>query len=223
MDKRIAIVEKYPTGFNYASVFNFEYELHSLVEERQDKVLKRDITIDIDVIIEEYDYIILVGAEPCKFVGKISSVTQYQGYLIEDKFIPLMNPMAVKMRPSAQYDFDDAVASINSIVNGQTKKLATSYDIKGITTKEDAIKHIKFLLDMPELTHVAWDTETTALYPRDGYVLGISLSYTKEQGVYIDSMCIDGYLVIGSHEQLPHNIEKRLEIGPLSYIYKKTK
>ena len=39
----------------------------------------------------------------------------------------------------------------------------------------------------------------------------------------VDSMCIDGYLVIGSHEQLPHNIEKQLEIGPLSYIYKKTK
>jgi DNA polymerase I-like protein with 3'-5' exonuclease and polymerase domains len=195
MDKRIAIVEKYPTNFNYAGIFNFEFEKHSLVEEKKDKVLKRDIILDIDQVVNKYDYIILVGAEPCKFVGKVTSVTEYQGYLMDNKFLPLLNPMAVKIRPSQQYDFDNAVESINSTVSGNGKKPTSSYDIKGITQKEEAIEHIKSLLNIPELTHIAWDTETTALYPRDGYVLGISLSYKKEQGVYIDSMCIDDEVV----------------------------
>jgi DNA polymerase I-like protein with 3'-5' exonuclease and polymerase domains len=38
---------------------------------------------------------------------------------------------------------------------------------------------------------VAWDTETTALYPRDGYVLGVSMSYKPDHGRYILTDCMD--------------------------------
>jgi DNA polymerase I-like protein with 3'-5' exonuclease and polymerase domains len=39
--------------------------------------------------------------------------------------------------------------------------------------------------------YVAMDTETTCLYPRDGYVLGISLSYKGKHGAYISTDCLD--------------------------------
>ena len=106
---KIAIVEKYPSKFNYANIFPFEYDQWGLVDQRQDKVLKRDITLDIDILKEEYDTIILVGKEACKFVADIRSVTEYQGYLMEEKYLALMNPNAVRLRPSVKGSFDKAV------------------------------------------------------------------------------------------------------------------
>lgn len=196
---KICIIEKYPTPYNYKSIFNFEFDKYSLVSSKVTKVLVRDIEINIDEIKEKYDYIILIGAEPCKLVGKIGSVIEYQGYLLEDKYLPMVNPQAVKMRPSLEHDFNNSVDSINSTINGESKrKLAEEFDVKGITTTEDALTHIAMLQDMVDsniIEYIAWDTETTALYPRDGYVIGISLSYKSEQGVYIDSMCIDEEVV----------------------------
>ena len=190
----IAIIEKYPTAFNYDSVFNFDYNKYSLVSAKKDKVLVKDIEIDLDEIKEKYEYIILVGAEPCKLVGKITSVTEYQGFLLEDKYLPLVNPMAVKMRPSLEHDFNSSIDSINLTISGDSKRrLVKDFDVIGITTTEDALAHIYMLqemVDSSKLMYIAWDTETTALYPRDGHVIGISLSYKKEQGAYIDSMCI---------------------------------
>ena len=52
---------------------------------------------------------------------------------------------------------------------------------------------MKFLWDA--LNHdnkfVAVDCETTGLYPRDGYILGISVSYRKDHGAYILTDIID--------------------------------
>lgn len=195
----IAIIEKYPSSFNFEGVLNFEFDKYSLVSKKKDKVYVKDIEIDIPEINSIYDYIILVGAEPSKLVGKISSVTDYQGYLVEDKYLPLVNPMAVKMRPSLEYDFNNAIDSINETITGSTnKKAATDFDVIGIETEKEALAHIQFLIGLCEdtpLRDIAWDTETSALYPRDGFIVGLSLSYKKEQGIYIDSMCITDEVV----------------------------
>jgi DNA polymerase I-like protein with 3'-5' exonuclease and polymerase domains len=45
-------------------------------------------------------------------------------------------------------------------------------------------------LDHPN-NYIALDSETSALYCRDGYMLGFSMSYKKEHGVYVDTECID--------------------------------
>jgi len=195
----VAIVEKYPTTTNYEEYFKFPFDKYSLVSKKKDKVLVKDLELDIDELKKNYRYIILVGAEPCKMVGKISSVTEYQGYLVHDKFLPLVNPMAVKMRPSLEQDFNCSINSINLTIAGETyKRLIDSFDIKGITETEDAIAHIQMIqnmVDNDKINHIACDTETSDFAPRDGYVLGISLSYMPEQGVYIDSMCIDDTVI----------------------------
>ena len=79
---KIAIIEKYPSTYQFDAIFPFEYDKYALVPEKQDKVLKRDVTLDIDALKEEgkYDFIILVGKEPCKLVADIRSVSEYQGY-----------------------------------------------------------------------------------------------------------------------------------------------
>ena len=46
--------------------------------------------------------------------------------------------------------------------------------------------HLEYPLD-----YIALDSETSSLYPRNGYMLGFSMSYKKEHGVYVDCECID--------------------------------
>ena len=189
----VLVVEKYPTKYSYNSIFPFEFDRLSLVSEKKDKIYKKDIEIELDVV-DAYKYVILVGAEPCKLIGKITSVTEYQGFLMNDKFLPMVNPMAVRMRPSLQFDFDNSINDIIHTIEGSSKRLATDFDVIGIQDTQQAIEHIRWLLDevaAGRITAIAWDTETSGLYPRNGWVLGISLSFKPEQGVYIDSLYID--------------------------------
>lgn len=189
----IAIVEKYPSNYNYASLFPFEFDTFHLVDQKQEKVLKRDVTLDMEEIKGNYEYLILVGKEACKYIADIRSVTEYQGYLVEEKYLALMNPMAVKLRPSLSNAFDKAKENIIETITGNVKHKEFNYKVKAINTELEAAKFIldlKDLVDSGQVSKIAMDSETTALYPRDGYVLGLSISYKKETGVYIDSMAL---------------------------------
>lgn len=193
----ICIIEKYPTVYPYESVFPFKFDKASLVDAKMEKVLKRDIVLDIEKVKQDYKYVILVGKEACKFVADIRSVTDFQGYLVEDKYLALMNPIAVKLQPSKKDSFDKAINDIiNTISNeGTAQKELT---ITGIQSIEEAEQYLKDLLEKvisSEVVYLAMDTETTAFYPRDGYLLGVSLSYSSTYGVYIDSMCLTEDLI----------------------------
>jgi len=154
-----------------------------------DKVLKKDVTLDIDLVREEYEYIILIGKEPSKMVGKITSVMEYQGYLLDDKFLALMNPVAVSLRPSLKSEFDKAVNDIIITINGLGSEVGNDIEILALEDERSILKYLDELIsDNPEF--ITMDTETSALYPRDGYVLGISISHKDDQGVYMDSLYV---------------------------------
>jgi DNA polymerase I-like protein with 3'-5' exonuclease and polymerase domains len=189
----VALVEKYPSGYNFNSILPFEFDTYSLTNEKIEKILKKDVTLNISEVVEQYKYVILVGKDPCKIVADIRSVTEYQGFLVEDKFLAMMNPMAVRMRPSLKIPFDKSVKDINSIISGTAAKAISEFDLRGIETEDEALKYLNELYELCRtgvVNYVALDSETSSLYPRDGYVLGISMSYGKESGVYIDSLSL---------------------------------
>jgi DNA polymerase I-like protein with 3'-5' exonuclease and polymerase domains len=188
---KIAIVEKYPSNYQFEAIFPFDYDKYSLVGEKRDKVLKRDVTLDIDSLKENYEYIILVGKEPCKLVADIRSVTEYQGYLVDKKYLAMLNPIAVKLNPSQKGAFDKSINDIISTIYGDTT--TTNFKTIGIETAETAELYLESVLlgiEEGKVNKIALDTETTALYPRDGYVLGISMTATEDSGVYIDSLAM---------------------------------
>lgn len=188
---KVAIVDKCPSGNRYQDLFEFDIDTYHLSSTKQQKVLKRDIDLDLSEL-DNYEFIITVGAEPTKFLAK-TTVTSYQGYLVDNKYLPLINPAMAKIKPEVVPAFEKAVADIHNYVYG-TVKAKSAYDIKGIQTTEKAVEYLNKVLDLinrEEVTEVAVDTETSALNPRDGYVLGISMSHTLNQGVYIDADCID--------------------------------
>jgi len=184
---KIAIIDKAPNRTRYSDYFEFEYDHYHMSSKPITKLLKKDVDLVVDL--EPYNYVILVGAEAAKEYAKISSVTNMAGQLVADKFIAISNPAMLAFKPEGKPDFDRAVDRIHKYIKGSLQPLVTG-DFKGIDDTEEAKEFFREILNNAQ-GFVAWDTETTALYPRDGYVLGISMSYKSKHGRYILTDCLD--------------------------------
>ena len=184
---KIALIEKQPSHIKYDKYFDFPFDKYQLVSKKMNKILKKDIELDLSIL-ENYDYIITVGAEPSRFIAGVSSVVTHAGHLIDNKYIPIFSPAMVSFKPEIRSAFNKAVDRLKNIITGEVQEDSGEY--YGITEKSKAEAYLRKLLNSND-KYVAMDTETTALYPRDGYVLGISISHREGFGVYINSDCID--------------------------------
>jgi len=146
------------------------------------KLLKKDVDLEVDLT--EYDYVILVGSEAAKEYAKVSSVTNMAGQLVDDKFLCISNPAMLIFKPEGKPDFERALDRIKKYISGELRPVESHGDFAGIDTEEGARAFLLEVLANAD-TFVALDTETTCLYPRDGYVLGISISYKPKHGRYI--------------------------------------
>lgn len=208
---KIALIDKAPGKFNYERAFNMPLDVYHLAsQEGLKRVLKKDV--DIQINLEEYDYVILCGSEAVKNYTKITSVTDYSGRQIPAKdgsynnFIASISPAALSFKPEIKPVFEETLLRINKIITGVTEhkiknELAPIQDTQLAIDTLNRIKNYHMLEACPVL---AFDTETTALYARKGYVLGISLSHTIDFGTYIDADYFDEYCV-GLLQQLIDN------------------
>ena len=185
---KIAIIDKQPSRNDYSQYFDFEFEQFHMSSVPVPKLLKKDVDLDIDT--DLYDFVILVGSEAAKEYAKITSVTNYAGQLVNDKFVCISNPAMLIFKPEGKPDFERAVSKIKGIIAGTTTNSSKVGDFGGITNSDAALQ---FLLEVYNsgAPWIALDTETTALYPRDGYVLGLSISYKKKHGRYIVTDILD--------------------------------
>ena len=185
--KKIALIDKAPNRTRYNDYFQFEFDHYHMSSVPITKLLKKDV--DLVVNLDEYDLVILVGAEAAKEYAKVTSVTNYAGQLVADKFVPISNPAMLAFKPEGKPDFQRAVDKLHKYVDGTVKKMAEG-DFKGINSTQEAKDFLQEVLNNAE-GYVALDTETTALYPRNGYVLGVSVSYKSKHGRYILTDCMD--------------------------------
>jgi len=186
--KKIAIIDKAPSKNNYNNYFTFDYDSYHMSSVPITKLLKKDVDLEVDL--EEYDLVILVGSEAAKEYAKISSVTNFAGQLMHDKFICITNPAMLHFKPEGKPDFQRAVDRIHKYIEGSITNASTTGEYLGIINTDQAIKFLQEVLSNAK-GYVAMDTETTALYPRDGYVLGLSVSYKGKHGAYISTDCLD--------------------------------
>jgi len=179
---KIAVVEKTKTNGNlYREYFDFDYDLFALTKSKTNKVLKKDITLTESF--ENYDYVILVGADPAKHIGKISNITKYAGHLVDNKYIPILNPAAVKFNPGLKDTFNSGMKKLKEHLNGTYSIDSGKYIL--LDTEKDAINYIKKLISDRSCTHIVVDIETSSLYERDGYILGVGITPREETGYYI--------------------------------------
>jgi DNA polymerase I-like protein with 3'-5' exonuclease and polymerase domains len=186
---RVLIVETKPTSTVYRQ-FSFDYDKVSLTDDPTlKKVLKKDVVIETSIA-DGYDWVILIGSEPFKFFTGKSSVTEYSGKVVNDKFIPTINPSMLAFKPEAKPLWEDSVKSINAFVTGS--KSAPKYNMdnfKGIQDETEAFKYLLWCKEQP-YKYIGLDSETSDLYPRNGEVLGISISAAPNTGAYIHVDCI---------------------------------
>jgi DNA polymerase I-like protein with 3'-5' exonuclease and polymerase domains len=185
--KRVALIDKAPNRTRYSDYFPFEFEHFHMSSVPITKLLKKDVDLDFDH--ELYDLVILVGAEAAKEYAKVTSVTNMAGQLVDDKFVCITNPAMLAFKPEGKPDFERALDKIIKIYNGEVKPLQAG-DYKGIDDTVEAKEFFKEVLAGAQGV-VCMDTETTALYPRDGYVLGLSVTYRSKHGRYILTDCLD--------------------------------
>ena len=186
----IALIETKPSSTNYDKYFEFEFDRFALCSDSSvQKVLKKDVDLDLNP--DDYEWVILVGAEAFKQYTRKTSVTEYNGKIIDEKFLALINPAIIKFKPEAKKSFEDAVESISGYVSGELKIEKLDEDkCYGIQTKEKCLSFLENALAAPR-PYIALDSETSALYCRDGYMLGFSMSYEPDHGVYVDCDIID--------------------------------
>ena len=207
---KIVIIDKAPSRNNYKNYFNFDFELFHMSSVPITKLLKKDVDLVIDL--DNYDLVILVGSEATKEYAKITSVTNYAGQLMYDKYICISNPAMLHFKPEGKPDFQRSVDRIHKYIDGTITNASLTGQYLGISDTDKAIDFLKEVLDSAE-GYVAMDTETTCLYPRDGYVLGLSVSYKAKHGAYIstdclDSICIDLLLeIIAKYNIVFHNMK----------------
>jgi DNA polymerase I-like protein with 3'-5' exonuclease and polymerase domains len=185
---KIAIIDKAPSRNKYSEYFDFEFDLFHMSQVALPKLLKKDVTLQVDL--EPYTYVILVGSEAAKEYAKISSVTNYAGQLMHDKFICISNPAILHFKPEGKEAFKRAADRINKYVSGEITNAKATGTYLGITDPKLALVFLTEVYENAE-GYVSWDTETTCLYPRDGYVLGLSISYKSKHGAYISTDCLD--------------------------------
>jgi DNA polymerase I-like protein with 3'-5' exonuclease and polymerase domains len=124
-----------------------------------------------------------------KYYTKLSSVTEYSGKKVEKKFLPIINPAMLAFKPEAKKVWEDGKQSILEYINDEKEDVVIDSSIAfGIQDTEEANDFIRAAI-AEECEYVALDSETTGLYPRDGYMLGISLAYNNKFGAYIDTDC----------------------------------
>ena len=71
----IALIESKPSSVNFDKYFPFEFQRFALCSDSSvKKVMKKDVDLNIDI--DTFDWIILVGAEPFKHFTRKSSITE---------------------------------------------------------------------------------------------------------------------------------------------------
>jgi hypothetical protein len=185
---KVALIETKPSRTNFKDYFDFDFDKYCLTSNAAlKKVLKKDVDINFNP--DEYDWVILVGSEPLKYYTKITSITEYTGKLVDEKFLPIINPAMLIFKPEIRGVWEESRKAASKYISGDLEKVVISSDSYiGIQDEAEALSFIQDAIDWPE-SYIALDSETSSLYPRDGYVLGISLSYKDDFGAYISTEC----------------------------------
>ena len=161
---KVALIETKPSKNDYIRLFDnaFEFDRFSLCSNPSAaKVLKKDVDLELDT--DDYDWVILIGSEPLKFYTKVTKVMEYAGTIVDDKFLPTINPAMLSFKPEAKKTWEDSKTNILGYISGDKQKaVIDSSKFKGIEDKQEALDYIQYCIDAP-YDFAGIDSETTGL------------------------------------------------------------
>ena len=200
---KIAVIDKSPNRTNYSNVFfngALELDVYHLCS---DATIKKPTKKNIDIVFDasDYDFVILVGSEALKEYTKATSITDYTGMVAppkdgKTKFIASISPAVLSFRPENKPVMEKTIERIRTLIlKGEQKSVG---DWEGITEYPEAVAYFDSVLEgIKKGTYpaVAMDSETSALYTRKGYPLGLCFSAEAGMGRYIHADLFDAELI----------------------------
>lgn len=191
---KIAIIDRQPTTINYRKYFTFpdnaEVDIFHLSSKKLTKILKKDVDLVINT--DDYNFIVLVGSEATKHFTGVTSVTQYSGQLVKEKYIPVINPSMATFKPEILPALEQARDKMLAIFSGNVS--TSEIEVSIIDDAVEAKNYLKAILNNLSAP-IALDCETSDLYARNGELLGISISSTPQRGAYISADVLDEEVV----------------------------
>lgn len=181
---------------------NVDYDIFYLSSSPKDKILKKDIDLDISEL-NKYRVIAPIGAEALKYSAGITGIQKYNGVFIEKKYLPIMHPNIAIIKPQLEDDIIKAFNKIPSILEGKEENKAHEKDYCFIET-EKQFSTYKNQLEVAD--PIVADIETTSVSPFTGNILGIALSTKPHQGLYVSIE------VVNNHKEWFHKLFKTKKI-----------
>ena len=104
---KIAVITPKPSKANFSKMFGRTVDVHSLTSQNVKRVLVKHVDIEIDL--DSYDWVILIGSEPLKYFSKSTAITDATGTRVEAKpgkawshyegFLASINPAEMHFKP----------------------------------------------------------------------------------------------------------------------------
>jgi DNA polymerase I-like protein with 3'-5' exonuclease and polymerase domains len=165
-----------------------DFDVYYLSSSPKEKILKKDVDLDLSLL-DSYDIVSPVGAESLKYACGLTGILKYAGQLVNDKYIPIIDPTMLSIKPQYRVELQKSFDKINSIVTGaQPIKFEKDY-----AYIDSAEKFIPYLKQFQAADTIVCDIETTALSARKGSVIGVALSSRPHQGVFVASDVIEEF------------------------------
>lgn len=183
-----------------------EYDVKYLCSTPKEKILKKDVDLDLSEL-DAYKIIATMGAESLKYVAGMTGIQKYNGVFIEKKYLPIIHPNIIIIKPQLEDEIVKAFSQIPKILAGGDEMKPHDKDYCFVETEQ---QFQKYKSQIEQANPIVADIETTSVSPFTGNILGIAMSTKPHQGLYISIDIVNNhkewfYDIFSSKKVIFHN------------------
>ncbi len=181
---------------------NVEYDVKYLSSQPKEKILKKDVDLDLAEL-SGYKITCPIGADALKYVAGMTGIQKYNGVFVEKKYLPIMHPNIILIKPQIEDDIKKAFNEIPKLLTGENLGIEIEKDYCFVET-EQQFQNYKQQLD--DAATIVADIETTSVSPFTGTILGVALSTKAHQGIYVSAE------IVQKHKNWFYNLFKTKKV-----------
>ena len=181
---------------------NVDYDVKYLSSQPKDKILKKDVDLDLAEL-SGYKITCPIGADALKYVAGMTGIQKYNGVFVEKKYLPIMHPNIILIKPQIEDDIKKAFNQIPKLLSGENLGVEIEKDYCFVET-EQQFQNYKHQFE--EAPVIVADIETTSVSPFTGIILGVALSTRPHQGIYVSAE------IVQKHKNWFHNLFKSKKV-----------
>ena len=159
-----------------------KYDIKYLCSTPKEKILKKDVDLEMTVL-DTYPFVVPVGAEALKYVCGMTGITKYNGTVVKEKYIPLMHPNIISVKPQSKDEIVKALSTITELVEGKFTVVINEKYHQYIDNKDQFTEYLD--TRFRDAKEIVCDIETTGLSFMDNDIIGVAFSTRPHEGVFV--------------------------------------